>query len=176
MPRENTASFQRGLRKSQVQTGNWAVFPNGLHQQSGTQPRPSALGLWTAAQLARGARPSTANPTPRPGVRECGQRPWCYGGLKHTTTTATDPKLSQELKLQTSKESSIIHFRPQETFGGAKAAPGWVLQGTTLWGCMGQKPSGGCSEGSVRVILELPGKRDRLWGEHREPQGPPEDT
>lgn len=47
------------------------------------------------------------------------------------TTTAMDPKHSWELTLQTFKESSVIHFRSRETFGGASVAPGQVLHGAT---------------------------------------------
>lgn len=46
-------------------------------------------------------------------------------------TTAVDPKLSWELKLQAFKESSSIHFRSGETFGGARVAAGQALCGAT---------------------------------------------
>ena len=53
------------------------------------------------------------------------------GALEHTMTTAVDPKLSWELKLQAFKESSSIHFRSGETFGGARVAAGQALCGAT---------------------------------------------
>lgn len=102
--------------EKQVQTGNQAVFPDGLHHPVWKATKNVSSGSldgyvappWSVSQCHGSYLKSWGE-----GVG--GRCSGATGALKHMTMAAIDPKtiLSWELKLRTFKERSIMRSDPK---------------------------------------------------------------